>query len=244
MALKSSADVGFLLIGGRSCLGVTTALADIEEAILEETTPLGVGYDTYGAVGVSKWEITQDGFYDAGSESANEAAELGDAVLMYAGEGNTVGADFLGCEAVQSTYAKTPARAQFTKANARYMSDGGPDRGIVSHPLGAETTETEVTTASDNGAQTTSGAIGYLGVTALTLDDATGLTVVIRDSADDVTYADLITFDAVTSLSDALRAQRKIVAGTVERYTLTLHTFTGSPVGSYSSTFATGLART
>ena len=62
-------------------------------------------------------------------------------------------------------------------------------------------------------ANSSGGGVGYLQVTAMTgFGQFVGK---IRDSADDVTYADLITFTAVTSAPDA---ERKTVTGTVDRY--------------------------
>ena len=83
------------------------------------------------------------------------------------------------------------------------------------------------------------GAVGYLGVSALTLGGYTSVTVVIRDSTDDIAFADLITFTVVTT---APTAERITVAGTVNRYTLTRYTFNGAG-SSQSITFAAGLGR-
>ncbi|MCH8265460.1 MAG: hypothetical protein IIC10_08690, partial [Proteobacteria bacterium] len=69
------------------------------------------------------------------------------------------------------------------------------------------------------------------------------IAIVIRDSSDDIAYADLISFAVVTSLSDALRAQRVAVTGTVELHTQGRHTFNGSPGASRTATFATGFMR-
>jgi hypothetical protein len=57
------------------------------------------------------------------------------------------------------------------------------------------------------------GGVGYLQVTKMS--GITSATVKIRDSADDSTYADLITFTAVTA---APGKERKTVSGTVDRF--------------------------
>lgn len=78
------------------------------------------------------------------------------------------------------------------------------------------------------------GAAGYQQVTALS--GFTGFVGKLRDSADDVTYADLIAFTNVTS---APNAQRVTVTGVVDRYV----SFDGDVTGSGSITAFSGLCR-
>ncbi len=85
---------------------------------------------------------------------------------------------------------------------------------------------------------TANGASGYLQVTAITLSGRPSVTIKIRHSADDATYADLITFTAVT----ARGAERKTVAGTVNRHLATSVTWGGAG-GSPKVTYLVGLAR-
>ena len=245
MALKSSRDVAFLLVAGRNILGVMTSLADAQEAVVEETTALGSADDTWTAVGLTKWALEQDGFYDSGAGGGNEALSLtGEQVLMYGLEGNTIGADFLGVNGVRSTNEKGPARDALTKAKASYKAERGPERGHISAELAARTTAGPSDTTSDDWgtgfAPSTNGGAGYLGVTALALDGGTSITVVIRHSSDNISFADLITFANVTA---APAAERKTVAGSINRYTLTRWTFNGAAGAARSATFATALAR-
>jgi len=84
-------------------------------------------------------------------------------------------------------------------------------------------------------ANTVTGGVGYLQVS-----DYSGFTQVvvkIRSSADDITYADLITFTTVTA---APFADRQTVAGTVDRYLCV----TGTVTGSGTLTPFVGFART
>jgi hypothetical protein len=83
-------------------------------------------------------------------------------------------------------------------------------------------------------ASTVNGGAGYLEVS-----DYSGFTQVVvkvRSSADDTTYADLITFTTVTA---APFAERQTVAGTVDRYLCV----TGTVTGSGSITPFVGFAR-
>ena len=68
---------------------------------------------------------------------------------------------------------------------------------------------------------------------------ATNIVVTIRDSPDDVTYANLLSFTALT----AQGAERVTVAGTIDRYTAAEWSWTGGASGS-TATFMVGFART
>jgi hypothetical protein len=82
---------------------------------------------------------------------------------------------------------------------------------------------------------TVNGGAGYLEVSAFS--GFTGFIGKIRSSADDITYADLVTFTNVTS---APTAQRVTVAGTVDRYL----SFNGDVTGTGSITVFAGFSRT
>lgn len=87
--------------------------------------------------------------------------------------------------------------------------------------------------------KTNAGGAGYLEVTALTLGGYTSVTVAIRDSDDDITFADLVSFAVVTA---APEAQRVTVSGAVERYLAQSVTFNGAGAGP-SITYFAGFAR-
>lgn len=100
--------------------------------------------------------------------------------------------------------------------------------------LTATTFSVAVNTAASTGAGTggsfvrsnsSNGGVGYQSVTDLT--GFTGFVGKIRDSADDTTYADLITFANVTA---APAAERATVSGVVDRYL----SFDGNVTGSGS----------
>ena len=245
MAKKASPDVGFFLIGGRSVLGAPqTEITESRERVLEQTDGLGDSDDTWGDVGVSKFEMTQNGFYSSGSGSYHEALELANPqVLMYAPEGNAIGDDLVALSGVRTTYERLLARGEFHKARATYKAESGPEEmgntRITAHLL-ARTLATEDTASDDWTTSSANGAVAYLGVSALALGGYTDVTIVIRDSTDDISFADLVTF---TNVSTAPTAERKTVAGTINRYTLTRHTFNGAGA-SQSITFAAGLGRT
>lgn len=82
-------------------------------------------------------------------------------------------------------------------------------------------------------ANSTAGAVGYMHVQAFS--GFSGVVLKIRDSADDSTYADLITFATVS----AIGAERQAVSGVIDRYTCV----DGDVTGSGSITPWVGLAR-
>lgn len=87
-------------------------------------------------------------------------------------------------------------------------------------------------------ANSTAGGAGYQQVTALT--GFTNYVGKLRDSADDTTYADLITFVDVTDITDkTLAAQRVTVAGVIDRYV----SHDGNVTGTGSITATSGLIR-
>lgn len=76
-------------------------------------------------------------------------------------------------------------------------------------------------------ASTNNGGVAYLMASDFT--GFSGVVVKVRSSPDNVTYADLLTFPAVTAPPpDASAAQRVTVAGTVARWLATTGTVTGS----------------
>jgi hypothetical protein len=83
-------------------------------------------------------------------------------------------------------------------------------------------------------ADSPNGAVGYLEVTAFS--GFTQIVIKLRDSTDNVTFADLITFTTVT----AIGAERATVSGTVDRYVAASWVKTGTG----SATFMVGIART
>jgi len=94
---------------------------------------------------------------------------------------------------------------------ADFQFTGQVDACVSLHALGTETT-TGTYTSVDNTAATTNGAVANLHVTAA---GATGTgTVLIQDSADNMTFATIITFANFTTTT----SETKTYSGTVRRY--------------------------
>lgn len=232
MAKYSSKDC-VLLIDGYNVLGVTTELTPSVEAMTEEDTALGDEWETHDYIGIQRAELTQNGFFDDASGSINDALneqQGAERVLCFGIEGNTIGQQFTGFKgAMQSDFVRIASMNGLTKANASYKGSGTVEDGQILHALGAETADGDTeSTPVDGGAgnaPSTNGGSGYLQVPALTLGGYTNVVVKVRDSADNITYGDLITFTAVAA---APAAERATVVGDVERYVACSWAFTGA----------------
>jgi hypothetical protein len=244
MTNYGSANVGFLLVDGYDILGVSTKLSDDKEALLELTHGLGDSWEETSPVGVNRYSLTQEGFYDDASGSMNEAlvSSVGVArVLTFGHEGNTIGKHFIGSGGViEAKYKRQITRGELHKAMAEYAANGVvEDQGRINHAHGAETTASGIASSSvDNAASSAAGGSGYLEVSAVTLGGYTNITIKIRHSTDNISFSDLITFTNVT----ARTAQRATVAGTINRYTHATWLFNGAGSGQ-SITFMAGLYR-
>lgn len=317
MTLRSSADVGFVLWAGYDLMGLITGLGEKNEATLEQSDGLGAATDEHSAVGMSKWDLSFDGFYDDTLIQAIEAL-VGDNPMLYSLIGNTIGQRCVGVNAARSTINRGPSRDALTKAQVVFKSDEGPDVGQISAPhtartaIGPAQTTTDdwgtqaaavniQSTSVDNPCQITTaavhllvtgdtvviagaddanlngihtvtvinttvfsvpidgsvggpggangtvtrtnsraGAVGHMQCNALTLGGATNVLIEIKDSDDDITFANLIAFAAVTVAPDS---ERKTAAGNVQRYTQTEHEFVGGAPAGQTITFVTGLKR-
>lgn len=245
MGTHGSNDVGYVLIDGYDVRGYLTTITDTREAMIEETTVLGDANEQNAATGIRSFEMEQEGFFDDAAGAIHDA--LVDhtgvpGVVMLAYAGNVIGARFVGAAGpLQGKYSRIAKVGELHKAKAEYSANGASDEGILLHTLGAETSDGDTTAAShDDGASSADGAAVYLSVTALTLDGASGVTISVQDSADDTVYTELAAF---TTVAIAPAAERKAVAGTVNRYLAVAWDFTGSPGAGASVTFTVGVAR-
>lgn len=216
----SSIDVGFFLVDGYDLRGDLTTISDAIDAQIEDTRPLGSAWPRKTPVGIFDATLTQEGYFDDATGAVHDALseQQGTSRIVCMGlEGNTIGKRFRGYTgAFGSKYSRVSSGGQIHKANAEYQINGQiDDNGIILQPLAAKTADwnTEGAESQDAGASSAAGGVGYLQVTAFS--GFTGFVAKIRHSADDVTYADLVTFTNVTS---GPTAQRVAVAGTVNRH--------------------------
>ncbi|MBF8255132.1 MAG: hypothetical protein HW375_39 [Anaerolineales bacterium] len=245
MARYGSADVGFFLVGGYDLLGYQISLNPKKARETEETHTLGDSWVETELTGIRSAEFTQDGFFDDVAGGNNEAlvANADERVMMLALEGNTIGKKFIGfAGALQVDYERKASRGALHKASAAYKGSGAVEEGVILHGQTAESAtsgNTEGASSVDNGASSANGGSAYLEVPALTLGGFTNFAPKVRHSADDVTYADLVSFTVVTA---SPAAERKTVAGTVNRHLAISWAYGGAGAGQ-SATFAIGFMR-
>jgi len=240
MANYGQSSVGFLLVGGYDLKGYSTDISPIDKsALFEQSDTLGDSWVEHTPVGVRTAYFTQNGFYDDDSASINGIMATGtgtERVVCLSLEGNTIGKKFAGFQgAYGSKLTRIMSRGKLHKCNVAYTISGAQEDGIILQELEAKTGDWDTDSESvDNLASSASGGSGYQQVTSFT--GFTGFVGKIRHSADDVTYADLITFTNVTAANSA---ERKTVSGTVDRHLL----FSGDVTGSGSITIMAGFYR-
>lgn len=235
MANRAASEVPFLLVGGRDLLAsVVTSFDEATEGVLGETTGIGPTHGVWKSskgVGIRFASMAQSGFFDTATggvhDALNERQGISQ-VVSYAFSGGAIGAMFVGLEgAFGSKYKRVLTLTDLHKANADYTVTGAKEEGKLLHGATAETGATWDSEASsvDNAASSAAGGAGYLQVLDLTLGGYTSATVNVRHSADNAVWATLMTFTAVTA---GPSAERKPVAGTVNRYLATSGAWVGA----------------
>lgn len=231
----------FYLAGGRNLLAaIPKGLSYKISAAHEDVSGLGDTILRTLPTGISSIDLAQTGAYfetaamhDVFKDVADSAQEAADVLCVGFG-GDTLGQPFAGFEGIyKAEYEVISQGKELTKANVKYAFNGALDQGVILHPLAARTTDGNGTTV-DQAAGSSNGGVGYLQVSAFS--GLTQIVVKIQDSADNSTWADLITFTTVTTASIALRAT---VSGSVDRYVRAIWDVTGTG----SSMFFAGFAR-
>jgi hypothetical protein len=182
-----------------------------------ETTTYGKSDKTFIA-GLKEATISVEGLFDGTADKVDEvlAPILGasaKSVWTILQGGDVLGGRGVGVDGIETAYEVTSPIEDAVQVTAEAQSSSGRDGIIVHHALAARTSDFDGA-GVDGGAASTNGGIGYMHVT-----DYSGFSSVvikIQDSADDISYADLLTFSAVSS---APLAERQAVAGTVRQYT-------------------------
>jgi hypothetical protein len=246
-----SASVPFLFVDAYDILDHSVLSVDGPEVepVLERTDGLGQSSEAHTPVGLRKGRLSFDGYFDDGDLGTLAAliAPGGVSRLVTTGvAGNTFGAPVsIMTGAFAGKVRRGPKRGEITKAGGDLVTSGTVHLGaILLHPLTtrSSTGDTQGADSVDNGASSAAGAVAALHVKACA--GVTNVVVKVRHSADDTTYADLITFTAVTpwtppTVPPAVAAQLASVAGTVNRHLAVSYTFTGA--GTIE--FAVGVAR-
>ncbi len=245
MAKIGAPDVGFILIGGFDLLGVSVTAFNFKEmAETEEETGSGDDDEVWAKVGLSRGELKLSGFYDdaAGKSDAALISVGSDRVVLIAHEGNTIGKIAQGfAGAVEMVYNRVLELTKLHKANAEFKMNGPMERHRILHTHSVETAASGNTegTSHNNLASSANGGAGIVQCELLTLGGYTDVTIKVRDSADNIAFADLVTF---ANISAAKTAERKAVTGTIRQYLASSWLFNGAGSGQ-SIKFAVGMFR-
>jgi len=223
----------FLLVGGRDISSDTFQLDEGLEQVITQSNGLGSTWEEHLPIGVARATLeASGGIYDDETDGIVDALqEQGSTrqLVSYGFAGDTIGQDAIHVDGdYAATWKRTAARDGLVMAHATHRLSGARLEGKILHGLDAETTAGDTESSSvDNTTSSTGGATADLHVPALTLGGYTNVIVKVRHSTDDISYSDLITFTAVTTVS----SERKTVAGTVNRYLAMSWAWTGSGSG-------------
>lgn len=220
------------------------------EQVLEETTGPASTRPTFaGTDFILDTPLALTMFYETNGEALFEAfrqAQI-DSATVHGSACWGAGGALLGDECnlaqvlLKDFKMGTPNR-ETTKAVASLTATKGVWAGRIVAPLAARAGATWNTqsTSLDNTASSANGGVAVHQVNALTLDGYTSFTETLKHSADNITFAALVTFTTVTAApAHEVPAH---VTGTVNRYLATSGAYVGAGT-SPTVTLLTGFAR-
>lgn len=202
-----------------------------------ETTVFGANDRTYIA-GHTDGSVSFEGLFEGSASGVDEilAAALGDdtpRVLTLGNEGIGVGRRAVLVSSKEQNYEISSPLADVVAITGSVIANGGLDYGVW---LAGQAITTTLTGASvDNAALSSNGGVAHLHITANANNGAT--VAKVQSSADNNTWADLVTFASVTASTTA--SERKEITGSVPRYLRALVT----PAGSGSLTVYVAFSR-
>lgn len=190
-------------------------------------------FSTTGAksyiVGLKDGTVSLSGMFDGGVGASDVifqgALGASTGVVSVFSDGDAIGKRGLTASIHETSYNLSSPVGDVVSATAELQATGGIDASVSLHALGAETA-TGNATSHDGTASSANGGVGTVHVTANTRDGST--TIKIQHSADNSTWADLVTFSAV---STTVTTQERVVVAsgtTVNRYLRATHTLAGS----------------
>jgi hypothetical protein len=204
-----------------------TASTSVDTA---ETSAFGTSAKTY-VVGHRDGTVSLSGMFESTESTGTDqyfATALGSATkikLIVAPEGNSNGAGAIMLVADDTSYEVSRAIADIVQASAEFQSTDAVEHGRILSS-GATVSATGNGTGVDNGASTANGGAGFLSVTVNTRNGT--IAVKIQHSADNSTFADLVSFTTVTSTQKTSERIEVASGTTVNRYLRVNYTVAGS----------------
>ena len=216
-------------------LNEATQTQSIETA---ETTTFADSDKTY-VTGLGDGTISTSGLFDSTAGASNDVmtGALGqeDNTFTVLPEGATAGARSIIANGQLTSYDVSSPVADVVSISAEIQADGGLFSGRALNPLTDTGTSASLTAINDS-ASTSGGGLFNLHVVANTRDGDS--TVKVQHSADNATWADLVTFTAVSASTTS--GESITSTGTVNQYLRAAHTLAGS---SGSITYHVSAAR-
>lgn len=204
-----------------------------------ETTTFGDDSKTY-IVGLRDAAVSLSGLFDGGSGAIDE--KVSTALGSDATEPSTLSMTAASVGAVAYLMESHTAQSEVSapvgdvvSMSVELNAEGGTDRGVLLTD-GSAVSSTSSAASFDGTSSSANGAVAHLHVTANDRDGA--ITVKVQHSADNLSWADLVTFTSVSSSTTT--SQRSAVTGTVNRYLRADYTVAGS---SGSATIYVAIAR-
>lgn len=190
-----------------------------------KATPFNVDNEVYVA-GTKDATISLEGMFDGAADGIEEvllaALDADPTIITLCPQGDTLGNVAYGLSSLESKFSIDSSKDDVVSLANELQSSSGRDRLLIQHALSSEVASGQ-SASIDNAAQSTNGGVGFLQVPDIA--GITNLAVLIEDSADNSSWATMLTFAGVTA---GRGRQRVEITGTVRRYTRARWTFTGS----------------
>jgi hypothetical protein len=195
-----------------------------------ETSAFGTSAKSY-VVGHRDGTVSLSGMFEATESTGTDqyfATALGSATkikLIVAPEGHSNGAGAIMLQADDTSYEVSSAIADIVQASAEFQSTDAVEHGVILSS-GAAVSATGNGTGVDNTTSSLNGGAGFLSVPVNTRNG--NITVKIQHSADNSTFADLVTFTVVSSTTKTSERIEVASGTTVNRYLRVNYTVAGS----------------
>jgi len=195
-----------------------------------ETSAFGTSAKTY-VVGHRDGTISLSGMFEGTASVGTDAffaTALGSATknkIIVAPQGNSVAAGAIMLVADDTSYEVSSAIADIVQASAEFQSTDAVEHGKILSS-GSTVSATGNGTGVDNTTSSSNGGAGFLSVPVNTRNGTIG--VKVQHSADNSTFADLVSFTTVTSTQKTSERVEVASGTTINRYLRVVYTVAGS----------------
>ena len=195
-----------------------------------ETSAFGTSAKTY-VVGHRDGTVSLGGMFEGTASTGTDEffdTALGNATktqVIVAPEGHSNGAGAIVLIADDTSYEVSSAIADIVQASAEFQSTDAVEHGVILSS-GATVSATGNGTGVDNTTSSTNGGAGFLSVPVNTRNGTIG--VKVQHSADNSTFADLVSFTTVTSTQKTSERVEVASGTTINRYLRVVYTVAGS----------------